>query len=143
MDLHASLAPVSHLKFSNLSAVSFLVTTIVNYHYLFTYNKNITLFSAVPVPAATEALAVGAMGSAVQSAESTLVTGQAYENMVTEMMHMGFEREQVVQALRASFNNPDRAVEYLLGVSLIDQFCQLHFFNPPPELEKLMIKKGY
>lgn len=46
------------------------------------------------------------------------VTGAEYEFMLTEMMSMGYERERVVAALRASFNNPHRAVEYLLTVSL-------------------------
>jgi UV excision repair protein RAD23 len=51
--------------------------------------------------------------TAYQAAATTLVTGQAYEEMVTRLEEFGFERNLVVQALRASFNNPDRAVEYL------------------------------
>lgn len=46
--------------------------------------------------------------------ESTLVTGSEYETSIENLTAMGFPRDQVVAALRAAYNNPDRAVEYLM-----------------------------
>ncbi len=51
--------------------------------------------------------------------ENAFVTGVEFQATVNGMMEMGFEREQVIKALRASFNNPERAVEYLFNVCSI------------------------
>ncbi|QLQ79113.1 hypothetical protein HG537_0B04610 [Torulaspora globosa] len=49
-----------------------------------------------------------------QRSDPGFVVGAQRNEAVERIMEMGYEREQVDRALRAAFNNPDRAVEYLL-----------------------------
>merc|ERR1712150_307373 len=46
--------------------------------------------------------------------DTGMVLGEDYNRMVQQLQDMGYEKTQVEAALRASYNNPDRAVEYLL-----------------------------
>ncbi|KAK9367501.1 hypothetical protein V1509DRAFT_626123 [Lipomyces kononenkoae] len=45
---------------------------------------------------------------------SAFSTGSARQAAIDNMMEMGYERQEIEKAMRAAFNNPDRAVEYLL-----------------------------
>jgi UV excision repair protein RAD23 len=45
---------------------------------------------------------------------NAFAAGEARTQAVTMLMEMGYERAQVDRAMRAAFNNPDRAAEYLM-----------------------------
>ncbi|KAK9234159.1 hypothetical protein V1525DRAFT_350690 [Lipomyces kononenkoae] len=77
--------------------------------------------TAPAVPAATESPIVSTPtpASAVQGPSgfndpSAFSTGSARQAAIDNMMEMGYERQEIEKAMRAAFNNPDRAVEYLL-----------------------------
>ncbi|KAA1473979.1 UV excision repair protein Rad23 [Dentipellis sp. KUC8613] len=76
--------------------------------------------STTPAPASSTPAPPPAAAAAATPASpfgdmSSFLTGDALQSTITNMVEMGFPREQVLRALRASYNNPDRAVEYLMN----------------------------
>ncbi|KAJ7218137.1 hypothetical protein GGX14DRAFT_599920 [Mycena pura] len=71
--------------------------------------------AAVPASVAAESPAPPATSAATPIGDSTsFLTGEALQATITNMVEMGFTREEVTRAMRASYNNPDRAAEYLM-----------------------------
>ncbi|KAL8549783.1 hypothetical protein ACS0TY_008567 [Phlomoides rotata] len=74
---------------------------------------------STPAPAAAPAPIPASLDSSTDVyglAASNLVAGNTLETTVQQILDMGggsWDRDTVVRALRAAFNNPERAVEYL------------------------------
>ncbi|KAF8348060.1 hypothetical protein F5887DRAFT_1071718 [Amanita rubescens] len=72
-------------------------------------SQSTSAVASPPIPAAVP------VSSAPPFGDSSFLSGEALQTTIQNMVDMGFPRDQVLRALRASFNNPDRAVEYLMN----------------------------
>lgn len=64
-------------------------------------------------------------------AASNLVAGNNLEATIQQILDMGggsWDRDTVTRALRAAYNNPERAVEYLYSVSTVTVCHSLFLF---------------
>jgi UV excision repair protein RAD23 len=71
--------------------------------------------AGAPAPAPAAAGAPASAPAPAVAAESSLAMGAGLEPVVNDLMALGFPRDQVQAALRAAYNNADRAADYLFN----------------------------
>ncbi|XP_026380925.1 ubiquitin receptor RAD23d-like isoform X2 [Papaver somniferum] len=72
--------------------------------------------SSSPATAPDSTVAAATEGDVYGQAASNLVAGNNFEAAIQQILDMGggtWDRDTVIRALRAAFNNPERAVDYL------------------------------
>lgn len=77
-------------------------------------SKKDSVEAAVPMDTGAAAAASTAT-TASPTDSNSLVTGQQYEHSVRQICEMGFPEDEAKRALRAAYNNPNRAVEFLFS----------------------------
>jgi UV excision repair protein RAD23 len=71
---------------------------------------------------------------------SSFLSGEALQTSIQNMIEMGFPRDDVQRALRASFNNPERAVEYLM--TGIPAHLEREMAAPAPAAQPAAVTSG-
>ncbi|PKI73022.1 hypothetical protein CRG98_006573, partial [Punica granatum] len=82
-----------------------------------------------PSPSPVSLVPAGSEADVYGQAASNLVSGSNLEGTIQQILDMGggsWDKATVVRALRAAYNNPERAVEYLYSVSVP---CRALLFN--------------
>eukprot|EP00884_Botryococcus_braunii_P011325 jgi/Botrbrau1/20193/Bobra.0547s0001.5 len=118
------LADTTSLADNNITENGFLVVMVKSKGKEKKYDNSGPAVEALQMPQAqvpaaasleSELSAAGLVTESQMGGSSELLVGGELDNRIEQIVEMGFPRDQVVAAMRAAFNNSERAIEYLMS----------------------------